>query len=373
MKTLDLFAGAGGWDVAAHRMGWDADRVERWATANATATAAGFRTVHHDVTTFTTTPGEYVVHLGSPSCKRYSMAGNGAGRKALGQVLTGVEVYRDGGRLTHDQAVSMIGDADAALTLEPLRIALEGEPVYIAWEQTPAVLPVWEACAGVLRAHGYSVEVGNLNAEQYGVPQTRRRAVLMARRDGKNTQLPTPTHSRYWNRDPKRLDAGVKPWVSMAEALGWTVEEDLGKSFTAATSAFDRVVLRERPGREVDQPGFTIRASAGGMEPGGFRWSYRAGAAAHSSVRPLDTPSPVMAFGHNSARHQWVKGGVGKRISDREAGYEATFKVTAEQAASFQTFPAGFPFQGNKGEVFQQIGNAVPPLLAESILSALVA
>jgi DNA (cytosine-5)-methyltransferase 1 len=327
VRTLDLFAGAGGWDVAAHRLGLDVDRVELWETANATAEAAGLHTVHHDVTTFTTTPDEYTVHLGSPSCKRYSMAGNGAGRKALGQVLAGVEAYRRGGTLTHDQAVDLIGDADAALTLEPLRLALQGRPTYLAWEQTPAALPVWNACADVLREQGYSVVTGILNAEQYGVPQTRRRAVVMARRDGRAAGLPAVTHSQYHVRDPNRLDAGVKPWVCMAEAIGWS-------------------------GRDTT-------------------WAYRGGAAAHSAVRPLNTPAPVMAFGHNVARHQWVKGGQGKRIRDTEAGYEQTVRLTTEQAARLQTFPAGYPFQGSNREVFQQIGNAVPPLLAEVVLGAL--
>ena len=51
----------------------------------------------------------------------------------------------------------------------------------------------------------------------------------------------------------------------------------------------------------------------------------------------------------------------------------SAIKVTAEQAARLQTFPADYRFVGTKGNVFQQIGNAVPPLLAEAILSALVA
>lgn len=62
--------------------------------------------------------------------------------------------------------------------------------------------------------------------------------------------------------------------------------------------------------------------------------------------------------------------------ANREAGAgEAQFAVdavrlTPEQAARVQGFPAGYPFQGNRGKQYEQIGNAVPPPLARAILAA---
>ncbi|MEV6647776.1 DNA cytosine methyltransferase [Amycolatopsis sp. NPDC051371] len=53
--------------------------------------------------------------------------------------------------------------------------------------------PVWEAVAEVLRREGYSVDTGLLAAEEFGVPQTRSRAILVAKRSG-TTVLPTPTY-----------------------------------------------------------------------------------------------------------------------------------------------------------------------------------
>lgn len=46
-------------------------------------------------------------------------------------------------------------------------------------------------------------------------------------------------------------------------------------------------------------------------------------------------------------------------------------RLLPAEAATLQTYPTDFPFAGNKGKVFQQIGNAVPPLLAQHILEAL--
>lgn len=113
-------------------------------------------------------------------------------------------------------------DIRTGLVLEPLAWALRHEPEWLAWEQVPTVLPVWEACAEVLRADGYSVAVGVLHAEEYGVPQTRKRAVLVASRT-RAVSLPTPTHTRYRKGKPRQDDsmAGLLPWVSMADALGW--------------------------------------------------------------------------------------------------------------------------------------------------------
>ncbi|MEV8761048.1 DNA cytosine methyltransferase, partial [Klebsiella pneumoniae] len=96
-------------------------------------------------------------------------------------------------------------DDRTALVLTPLAHVHRDRPMFVTWEQVPPVLPVWEACAEVMRDMGYSVWVGIIRAEQYGVPQTRRRAVLIARADGIDAAPPTPTHSRYYEREPQRL------------------------------------------------------------------------------------------------------------------------------------------------------------------------
>ncbi len=220
--AVDHFAGTG-WSVAARWLGILEYGVEIMPEAIRTRRAVGFRTIYRDVWAGLLHAWLVPFHdlyIASPPCQTFSVAGRGTGRKALEMVLTLIAsgAWKDPAKLR--AAGAGLGDDRTALVLTPLAHIWAHRPRLVALEQVPTVLPVWEAMAEVLRALGYSVWTGNLQAEQYGVPQTRKRAILMARLDGP-VAPPVPTHSRYYSRDPQRLDPGVQKWVSMAEALGW--------------------------------------------------------------------------------------------------------------------------------------------------------
>lgn len=343
LRARDLFAGTG-WGVACQRLGIQEHGWEIMPEARATRALHGMHTAGHDVREVSGHEGDFDIEIGSPSCKRYSMTGNGAGRRALQDVLLGVLRYANGQPMTWAESVALIGDEDAALTLEPLRVALDSSARYLVWEQTPAVMPIWDACAEVLRSRGWSAVTSVLRAEQYGVPQTRRRAVLLARRDGIEASMPAPTHSRYHTMSPERLDPGVKPWVSMAEALGWTAGglETISNYGTSGDP-------RNRGTRTDDQPSSTITSKADRV-----RGALRNGNQEKACERSIDRPSGTLFFGQRANWCEWVP----------EGG-----KITIEQAATLQTYPNVFTFAGTKGRQFEQVGNAVPPLLAEALLS----
>ena len=205
--VLGTFGGPGGWPQGARTLGIREVGIEVDAAACATRRAAGHRTIRADVSSF---PVEQLAgrtwgQSHSPPCTTFSAAGDQAGNAVLEMLA---ELTRDmfAGRdqreqcrremaaeltrsdwaadLDPEKRAAKIGRAvtSAALVVEPARFILAGVPEWVAMEQVPAVLPLWQVYAAELRRMGYSAWCGKLNAADYGVPQTRERAILIASR-----------------------------------------------------------------------------------------------------------------------------------------------------------------------------------------------
>lgn len=459
MIALDLFAGTG-WGVACQRLGIEEYGVEIMPEARATRAANGMRTAYADVWEGLTnglvesrdgygreaaealaqegTPWRVIYDLliASPPCQTFSMAGSGAGRKALDEVLQAIEerAYLDPATL---REFGEKHDPRTALVLTPLAHVARDAPLFVVFEQVPPVLPVWERCAEEMRRWGYSVWTGIVNAEQYGVPQTRRRAILIARADGGEAKMPTPTHSRYYSTGKKKgtFDEAVLPWVSMAEALGWgmtrrpfvTAGNAVGRAEGVGGSGGKEAVNREKeagawlvgnqkPGgresyqdRPVEDPSMTITSNASRyrvedrVERVGFaRKADDKGEATPDGYRARDLHTTDLPAQHVTEKaRSWTRSrpattllgdarvfapGHKTNAEDQAAGRtypgrpEGAERVTVAEAAALQSYPADFVWDADvpdgKGGVkpvtktkqFLQIGNAVPPLLAEAIL-----
>jgi DNA (cytosine-5)-methyltransferase 1 len=305
----------------------------------------------------------YDLLIASPPCQTFSMAGNGTGRRALDEVLEAITAgaYRDPAAL---RTFGTRHDMRTALVLTPLSHVWRDRPELVVLEQVPAVLPVWEAYADVMRGWGYSVALGVLNAEQYGVPQTRRRAILTASLSG-TVALPVPTHSRYYSRDPERLDAGVLPWVSMAEALGGRGLIDRpSPTITGGGTETGGAEPIAKIARYTGAPGWvgstarlsTAEAAALQSYPGAvFTQNNKL---AHQARRPLTHPAPTITAGHDSGNRGFLMDGVLRA-------------ATPAEVSALQSYP-DFVWCGSKTKQFLQIGNAVPPVLAAAVLSAAV-
>ena len=317
-RAIHLFAGPGGLELGAEAVGVSGVGIEWDANAVATRVAAGLATVHGDVRRYG--PADFpdaTVLTAGPPCQTYTVAGSGAGRQAMADVLGAVKAM--GARTAVDSG--LLGDERTGLVLEPLRwilAALDSGRPYTAVvleqvQQVQQVQQVWNAYAEVLRVEGYSVATGVLRTEQFGVPQTRRRAVLVARLDGP-VALPEPSRRPY--RRGVAQDAGdgrLEPWLSMGDVLPhrgpFTVISNYGTGGDA----------RNRGRRTRREPAFTVTGKISRLR----------------LVAPDGRELP--------------------RLSHGEAGL-------------LQGFPAEFPWSGN--DVAQQIGNACPVQLAAALVHA---
>lgn len=328
--TVDLFAGPGGWEEAARRMGLRTIGLEIDAAACATRAAARHTTIRADVTTYPTTPCTGVRRLiGSPPCQPYSQGGH---RDGLADMSLAHQAIHDlaRGDDTRVRLQPATRDPRSLLVAEPMRYAVVLRPETIALEQVSAVLPIWRQYAEVLRGWGYSTWAGILNTADYGLEQTRRRAILIASRV-RAVDPPTPTHSEHGGA-AVLFGSALPRWRTMADGLGW--------GYTT------------RPAPTITGGG----TATGGAEP----WSSTSRRAMRAA---MDNPGH---WAWHRPAHT-ISGTVG-HVDGKQAG--GHLNLTPAEAARLQGFPDGFPFQGNKGQVALQIGNAVPPRLAGHVLAA---
>ncbi|MFF9091616.1 DNA cytosine methyltransferase [Streptomyces sp. NPDC014802] len=353
-RIVDLFAGPGGLDLAAEVLGIPSIGIEWDDDAVATRHAAGLRTVHGDVRLFAPDDPEFSdcnVLAGGPPCQTFSIAGSGSGRKAL-DLVTGF-IHRMHGWFKREKAgkkgetwediqreLDKLDDERTGLVLQPLRWVLEAmlrprhgrtapQPFdVVILEQVPAVLEVWHEYEKVLRAIGYQTDAKVFHTEQYGVPQTRRRAVLVARLGDRPVDMPSPTHQQYRKGSPQgeALFGGKGAWVSMADALHEVYEH-----------------VADAPRRTMSFCVVSNYGSGGNPKARGRR--------------RFDEPSATITG-------KWKR----NRIVSADAFEVDMGRWSNAEAGVFQSFPFRYPWRGN--DQAQQIGNAVPPRFGVHVLSA---
>lgn len=333
--VVELFAGPGGWSTGLRMAGYTerAIGIEWDMPACRTAIAAGHERICADVAAFP--PERFAGADGlicSPPCQSFSNAG-----KRLG-----------------------LADPRGQLVTQPLRWAGALLPRWIACEQVPEVLPIWQHNAHQLRTMGYSAWAGTLCAADYGVPQTRVRAFLIARRDGIPAGPPAATHSQEGGEG---LFGAVPGWVSMADALGWGMTARPCNTLTAGSG---------RSGGPDPLDGGSGARELLRRERKEGRWVYRNGNQTHSARRaptePAPTePAPTVHFSERSNKVEWMPA---ELAADPKA---SGVRVTIQEAGVLQGFPGDYPWRGTKTSQYRQVGDAVCPPLAAAILRSLVA
>lgn len=265
-----------------------------------------------------------------------------------------------------------------------IRMVSDIKPKWFLMENVPGLLrmkkgKVKDEIVKAFENLGYRVKADVLNAADYGTPQTRSRIVFVGNRDGIDFQFPAPSHtpaSKWERATVKNHYISVDEAISDLPKLG-TGEGVLEMDYTEAPKTdyqkkirngskklYNHIVtknkkeVRERY-KHIPQGGnwssipIRLMRKWRSIPPGEIR------KVSHSSLYKRlhpDEPSITIAnFRKSMLIHPYEDRGLSVR-----------------EAARLQSFPDDFVFYGPKGSQQQQIANAVPPLLARALGSAIL-
>jgi DNA (cytosine-5)-methyltransferase 1 len=225
------------------------------------------------------------------------------------------------------------------------------KPEVVVMENVPELLHTkhWAhfgAFKSMLETAGYLVRARLHNAAEFGVPQERFRALMIASRNPSNAHMPSPTNV-------------AAKYVSVRDAIGYLPPLDAGQSdpndpmhLTSKHRPKTVELLRAIPpdgGSRSSLPPEMVRECHKGVD--GFRDVY--------GRLWWDRPSVAI-----TARCRTPSCG-------RFTHPEQHRGLSVREAALLQSFPSNWNFEGPFDDKYKQIGNAVPPNLAKAIASTI--
>lgn len=323
MRALDLFSGPGGLSLGMKAAGVDPivsieknkDAVATYAahTGGAEHFCADIRKISFD-----RYRGRADIVFGGPPCQPFSTGG-------LRQ-----------------------GTADARnMFPEFIRVLNETQPAAFLAENVPGLATSHRVqyLAELIHAFeraGYHVSWQVVLAADYGVPQKRRRLIIVGMRTGE-FWFPKPTHGPKVDR-PHVASSTV---VDKAKPFGEPPDCPViyAKYPDPRRSPYAGHVYNGggRP-LDLDGPCHTLLASAGGYKT---HWVDTQDVAPDYTAHLLEGGEP------------------------REGPVPGARRLTPEESALIQTFPPGMWFAGSRSSQYTQIGDAVPPLLGQALGTAL--
>lgn len=338
--VIDLFAGVGGLSLGFEHEGFDVVLANEYDKSIANA----YRINHPktnmivgDITSldlnevFKSYKGKIDVVIGGPPCQGFSQKGQ---RKTI-----------------HDKRNFLF-----KYYVEVVKLV---EPKYFVMENVPNLLTAEggyfkDEIIELFNSMGYSLTTGVMNAADYGVPQNRRRAVIIGKKNGTPPLLPRPSEKKI---------------------TIWDAIEDL---------AF----LRSGEGSNEQEYRIPVRTDYAKQLRGNSGKLYNHVATKHSKIAlerlsliPPNSGKEVLPAEHltksiySGTWTRMVKDEVSVTITTRfDTPSSGKFThpylnraITVREAARIQSFPDSFIFVGTKSSQMKQVGNAVPPLLAQAI------
>jgi len=321
MKIVSLFTGAGGLDLGFHQAGFETILANEYDKTIWNTFEHNFPETFLDKRSIVDVPSSDVPDcigiIGWPPCQSWSEAGAGRG----------------------------INDKRGQLFFEYIRILKEKEPLFFLAENVSGILlprhkEAFQTILNEFKALNYNVSYFLLNANDYGVPQDRKRVIIVGyhKKIGKSFTppkeiFPKPTlKDAIWDLRLAK-PAKDKNYANDTCDLHCQNHEYMNGGFSTIYMSRNRV-------RSWDEPSFTIQA--GGRHA------------------PLHPQAPKMKFIEQNKRIfvPW-KEDLYRRLSVREC-------------ARIQTFPDDFLFKyKNIADGYKMIGNAVPVKFAKQLASVI--
>ena len=226
---------------------------------------------------------------------------------------------------------------------------------------------------------GYLVESRILRAEEYGVPQERRRLFFIGSRDTRRIEWPTPSHSAFHHESA--TSGSLNPLVTVTDAIEDLPPLSSGEGLdemaylSGALSEYQRF-LREGSIQVFNH--IAPRLAPINLErithiPQGGNWRNLPYSLLTAGMRRARRTDHTKRYGR---LHPYRQASTILTKCDIHWGAyihpEQDRTITVREAARFQSFPDSFRFLGNRGEQYKQVGNAVPPLLAQAVAQAVM-
>lgn len=342
LPAISLFSGVGGLDLGAYRAGFDV-RVAVEVDADSAASLRSNRfssdneaVIERSIVDLTTDEilaraglrrGEVALVVGGPPCTPFSKSGYWLEYKRKGL------------------------DPDASLLDEFARVVEEAEPEAALLENVHGLaysnhnVKPFERLIGRLQAAGYRTQAKVLNAADYGVPQLRKRLIVYALRGAAPPSYPPTTHSG-WTETSRTIDPMKIPYKTSREAIGdLENREDLSEPEEVVGGRYGHLLPEIPPGENY----LFFTEKRGHPEPR-FRWRSRY----WTFLLKLDPNRPATT------------------IQSQPGPYIGPFhwknrRLRILEVKRLQAFPDDYVVVGTRRSAQVQLGNAVPPDLAEII------
>ncbi len=379
MRTVELFAGAGGLGIGVSRAGFEAavvlerDRyccdtirenkerglkpLAEWPLVQGDVRDVDYREIN----------GEIDMVSGGPPCQPFSLGGKHKG------ILDKRDMFPEAIRAVRElKPRAFLLENVKGLTRPAFANYFEYMRLQLAYPDFVSKLgELWTEHLARLERHHTDGQGGNptyrvvtriLNAADFGVPQRRERIFIVGFRSdlGIEWSFPTPTHSRdallwdqwrsgsYWkSMEVKKPNSDV---AERAEKFARRLRER--PNFKPWRTV--RQALADLPDPEIEPKAASCHFNHG-FQPGARSYPGHTGS-------PHDEPAKTLKAGDHG-----VPGG--ENMLRRMDGSLRYFSI--RESARLQTFPDDYVFHGTWTESMRQLGNAVPVVLAEVVANSI--